>query len=526
MEYHYYYGKNNSLTFTSDSIYEVFHELVSDCLHNCTNTVYNISVTLKPSRGKRHIVIFDTLSVINFVVKSTITNEVFDLKNSTSLRKIHKIYDEIPLMSKIDQIHVNSIESILNNAKTNVTTSSIQTTKINQPVLQQSNQPQEQIQMTVSQLSSETSQTLQHISDLTKLINTTSNLENVQFRDEVENAKRKNKNQKSWRQNYKNPDDPEKSDSENSYIYDEDNFDEYERARDELFTKTFAKESKKKKVHHMEETDSSDDESSNSSDTSDYDGYACSCDSDGYACSCDSEQENDTDLENSSDSESDEELSKIKQEIKKMKQIKEQTKSVVKQLETVVSKEKEHLSKYNCIVNEEETKLRRERERISEDYNKFVAERDTTYGLIYNKFFIRKEIKGWDCVPPLFMIKFPIYLFLDGRDTTGKRVRDKILDTKDDFRMYRLLYDSLTDDEFNMPDDEHELELVNIFIDTFPPEIEIITEHDLMNGINLNDAKHKVNRRMFEEDDTSQCSEEENDDDEKTTLNVPKIGKC
>jgi hypothetical protein len=499
MEYHYYYGKNNSLietkckddifclTFTSDSIYEVFHELVSDCVYNFTNTVYNISVTLKPSKGKRHIVIFDTLSVINFVVKSTVTNEVFDLKNPTLLRKIYKIYDDNHLMSKIDQFYINSIESIFNNSKTNTTTSCVQTIH---PILQQSNQLQKQ--MTVSQLSSETSQTLQNISDLTKLINTTSNLENVQFRDEVENAKRKNNNQKSWRQNYKNPDDLEKSDSENSNIY--------ERARDELITK----ELKKKKVHHMEETDSS-------------------------SCSYDSDQENYTDLENCSESESeygsesDEELSNIKQEIKKMKQIKEQTKSVVKHLETVVSKEKEHLTKYNCIVNEEETKLRREREKISEDYNKFVAERDTTYGLIYNKFFIRKEIKGWDCVPPLFMIKFPIYLFLDGRDTTGKRVRDKILDTKDDFRMYRLLYDSLTDDEFNMPDDKHEVELVNIFIDTFPPEIEIITEHDLMNGINLNDVKHKVNRRIFEEDETSQCSEEENDDDEKTNFKVPKI---
>jgi hypothetical protein len=85
------------------------------------------------------------------------------------------------------------------------------------------------------------------------------------------------------------------------------------------------------------------------------------------------------------------------------------------------------------------------------------------------------------------MIKFPIFVFLDGKDTDGNDVRPRILGTTDDFRIYRLLYDSL---------------LLTEFLESYPP-IPIKTEIDIM--CELNNFSNE-NTKMFEEEQTSMNS--------------------
>ena len=50
----------------------------------------------------------------------------------------------------------------------------------------------------------------------------------------------------------------------------------------------------------------------------------------------------------------------------------------------------------------------------------------------------------------MFIAKFAIFLYLEGRDLNGKQVRENVLDSADGFRLYKLLHEyleKLTDDE-------------------------------------------------------------------------------
>ena len=161
-----------------------------------------------------------------------------------------------------------------------------------------------------------------------------------------------------------------------------------------------------------------------------------------------------------------------------------------------------------CEVNENNLKEKKEKEKIEQEYNIFVSEKEYTYPKIFNHFFIKKIINGWDNIPSLFIAKFPVYLYINGKDLEGNQVRENLLDSKEGFRLYKLLYDSITDDDFMMPTDENDKKIIEDFINNLPP-IQIINEKDIMNIMNDPDDD------LFERDNTSQCSgieEEENND--------------
>jgi len=146
--------------------------------------------------------------------------------------------------------------------------------------------------------------------------------------------------------------------------------------------------------------------------------------------------------------------------------------------------------------------MRREKEKEEEDRNIFISEKEYTYPKIYNHFFIKKIIKSWDLIPPLFMIKFVIFLYLDGKNDQGEDVRPKILNTDDEFRIYRLLFNSITDNEFEMPDNDEDTKIVCEFMETMPP-VPIIAPDDIMKSLNESDDE------LFGEDETSMCSGED-----------------
>jgi len=201
----------------------------------------------------------------------------------------------------------------------------------------------------------------------------------------------------------------------------------------------------------------------------------------------------------------DSELNMIEDEINNLEIVKQNINNKVDELKTSISDEKQNLSNYLCVANANEYDLKMEKERKREEYNIFVSEKEFTYPRIYNLFFVKKVIKTWDCVPPLFMVKFPVYLYLDGKNTKGETVRDRILGTDEEFDMYKILYDSITDDEFELPEDERIAKIVEDFVETLPP-IQIVTARDLLESLN------DENDPLFEEDETSQCSGDDKDD--------------
>jgi hypothetical protein len=197
-----------------------------------------------------------------------------------------------------------------------------------------------------------------------------------------------------------------------------------------------------------------------------------------------------------------EELLLLQKEIEKIESYKETLGSTIDDLTKTIDEEQQNLSKYACLVRDQETELRQEENKDKEEYNIFISGKEYTYQKIFNHFFVRKIIKSWDDLPALFVAKFPIYLYLDGRNVEGVPHHSRILDTDDEFRMFKMLYSSITDDEFVMPDDERDAEIVSNFINTLPP-IQIITADDVMYALNDPDDE------LFEQDGTSQCSEDE-----------------
>ena len=192
-------------------------------------------------------------------------------------------------------------------------------------------------------------------------------------------------------------------------------------------------------------------------------------------------------------------LKKLNDEIKKLEESKLQIDSTVKSAKNDLTNEEENLSKFACVVSQKKYELKKEEERENEERNIFTSEKEYTYPKIFNHFFVKKIIKSWNDLPPLFMIKFPIYLFLDGKDTEGKDTGTKILGTDDEFRLYKMLYRSLIDDEFEMPDNDDDANLVREFMENLPP-IPIMTSNDIMETLNESDDE------LFGEDTTSVCS--------------------
>jgi hypothetical protein len=88
---------------------------------------------------------------------------------------------------------------------------------------------------------------------------------------------------------------------------------------------------------------------------------------------------------------------------------------------------------------------------------------------------------------------------MDGRDVNGEQVRERLLDTENEYVLYEMLYNVLTNENYSVPDDEKLREIAEEFINTLPP-IQIITEEQIMRALNDPDDP------IFNEDETSQCS--------------------
>jgi len=200
-------------------------------------------------------------------------------------------------------------------------------------------------------------------------------------------------------------------------------------------------------------------------------------------------------------------------EIKKIKELKKSVDETIKDLKKTTESEESNLSRFACVVRDAEQQIKNEGEKDKRDYDIFVSEKEYTYRKIYHHFFVKKIIKDWCDIPILFMTKFVVYLYLDGFDNNGQQVRQKILGTDDEFRLFKLLYDSITDDEFEMPEDQKDIDLVNDFVNNIPPII-LVSAEEIMSTLNNDDNETS---ELFKNDGTDQCSASEDEDDKINT---------
>lgn len=147
------------------------------------------------------------------------------------------------------------------------------------------------------------------------------------------------------------------------------------------------------------------------------------------------------------------------------------------------------------------------KEKLQQELNIFNSERTYTYPKIFKTFFIDKKITDWDKLPPMFIVKFLIFLYLEGKDLTGIQIRENLLDSKDGFRLFKLLHEYLeqistdvsNDDKLELPNNENDKKIVEDFISNLPPITSLLTNKHIIEM--LNDPNDKLFNEDIDEDD-------------------------
>jgi hypothetical protein len=181
-------------------------------------------------------------------------------------------------------------------------------------------------------------------------------------------------------------------------------------------------------------------------------------------------------------------------EIYEMEKTKEKIKDIIKNVGSTVEKEDFDLAIYAGEIDQERILKQKEKEKLEDKMNQFRSQKNFTYKKIYEDFFTNKKIPSWEDIPSLFSANFAIFLYLDGKDNNGNNVRDRILDTEDEYRIYNLLLQALTDDTFEIPEEDEFI--ITDFLYTLPP-INLLSSDKIMKS--YNDPENE----LFENDVTS-----------------------
>lgn len=191
----------------------------------------------------------------------------------------------------------------------------------------------------------------------------------------------------------------------------------------------------------------------------------------------------------------DEEVKKVIDDLELAKQMAD---SAINKFSSEVESEKDKLNEYINQLNVENVNSKKEEEAINRKVSIFLADKESTYKMVLNA--IMNDTKFGDeidlnKVPPLFLSKFPIFLFMDGKDLYGNTVRDGLLDTENEYHIFTLLHDSLSN-EFEMPEDDEDVQLISDFMDFLPAAFQPKTGEEIMELMNEQD---KENECIFKE---------------------------
>jgi len=180
------------------------------------------------------------------------------------------------------------------------------------------------------------------------------------------------------------------------------------------------------------------------------------------------------------------EYEKISELVDKLEEIKKIANFTIDNIEEDI-KESENVFNSNIEkYNSEALSTNKENDKFDNDHSIFISQKITSYKTIYNSMIETGGI-SFDKIPPLFITKFPIFLFMDGKDCRGNDVRKRILDTDDEYVIFTILYEVLID---NNGEDlfeniaEKYMNIVEEFIDFLPNGFQAVTEKDIMDYFN------------------------------------------
>lgn len=198
------------------------------------------------------------------------------------------------------------------------------------------------------------------------------------------------------------------------------------------------------------------------------------------------------------------ELEKIRSSMDMLEKTQNVTKNAIDDMEDEVVTEEKKLSSYITEYNEDKKKLKKEEEEMNQKIDIYNADKET-----YQKIFstINKYDDLFDHIPIMFNDKFPVFLFMDGKDMHGNDTREKILHTENEMMIFDTLYHSLIDDEYEILDDT--ADIISDFMNFLPNNYKVITQKEIMSygndQVNLNNILFKNN-----ETEHDNCDEKEN----------------
>jgi hypothetical protein len=210
-------------------------------------------------------------------------------------------------------------------------------------------------------------------------------------------------------------------------------------------------------------------------------------------------KENNTKMDNICDENPDLDIEKIRKTIVNLEKTKEIVENAIQDFESELNNDNDKLSEYTTILNEEEKKEKKIDEKIEKELSIYISEKEYTYKKIYNAMKKLGKI-DFNKIPPLFMTKFPIFLFMDGKDCKGNNVRERLLDTDDEFKIYTLLYKTLTEENIDETNTDYEDDIICEFINFLPNGFQAFTAEEIME--NENKKSDDPNHIIFKEKET------------------------
>jgi hypothetical protein len=100
-------------------------------------------------------------------------------------------------------------------------------------------------------------------------------------------------------------------------------------------------------------------------------------------------------------------------------------------------------------------------------------------------------------LPVLFASKFPIYLWMNGKDLQGNQINKNMLRTNNSHDVFNMLYRSLYDDDYELPDDDEKLQIINDFNNFLPSDFNSETVDEIMHKMNTKSEKTNEEYEVF-----------------------------
>lgn len=231
--------------------------------------------------------------------------------------------------------------------------------------------------------------------------------------------------------------------------------------------------------------------------------------------------ESDTDTSND-DNESliDADPDAILEKIKELEDFENSLKEKLNEEKKRLDDEKDNLANFICKAKYEKSMENKKLEKIQEAINLFIYDKENIYPKIYDDFYVRHKFNGFSNLPPLFISKFLIFLFMEGRDHDGILVRQGLFGRPDEYEIYDLLRNALSDDDFELPDNEEYIIIIKDFLRQLP-QINIVSSTeimDMLNGLNSNPIFNEI--ECTNDDDNYNNSDNEDNSAQKESRSV------